>query len=171
MNTLLKGIIFVALMSAISCKKDPDRTYNMNLRLNGVMTILHQATARLAPDTLNPAHTDFRVTAATFDSSKALTIDIHKNDNNLPAGSYASPGTTAYTVVVNYYENIPSGMKIYSIYDAPGKGTSQYTVNLTEITDSYIKGTITGNYLTDKFSGTNATVEIAEADFFALRVF
>ena len=171
MNKLLKGITLIILVSAISCKKDSARVYDMPLTLNGVSVLLHQATARLSPDTLNPAHTDFRLTAATFDSSKALTLDIHKTDNNLPAGSYTSPGGTGYTVEVNYYEDIPAGISNYTIYNAPGKGISQYTINLTEITASYIKGTIFGNYLTDKASATNATVEIPSAEFTALRVY
>ena len=170
MKNLFKCVAFVAFISIVSCKKEKDRIYDFSLRVNGTVVLLHQATCRLGPDTLNPAHTDFRLTAATFDSSKALTIDIHKNDISLPAGQYNSPGS-GYALLVNYYENIPSGIKNYIIADAPGKGTSQYTVNITEITASYIKGTITGNYLTNKFSGNNETMEVAEGEFLALRVY
>jgi hypothetical protein len=170
MNKLLKGVAFVAFISFVSCKKEKDRVYDFNLRVNGAVVLLHQATCRLGPDTLNPAHTDFRLTAATFDSAKALTIDIHKNDVKLQSGQYISPGT-GYTLLVNYYENLPGSIKNYSIGDAPGKGTSQYTVNITEINASYIKGTITGNYLTNKFSGNNETVEVADGEFLALRVY
>lgn len=170
MKKVLQGMLLFSFVLLIACKKDKTPVYDLTLTINGTAVLLHQATAYLGPDTLNAGHTELYLTAATYDSSKALTISIRKNDLTLSTGAYTSPGT-GYTLLVEYYENIPGNIKNYSIANAPGKGTSQYTVNLTEVTASYIRGNFTGNYLTDTFSASNTTAEVPQGEFFALRVY
>ena len=172
MKRLVQGTVLVAIICCIfSCKKEENPVYDLSILINGTNTLLHNAACRLAPDSLDPSKTDFRLTASTFNGSQALTVDIHKNDLNFPATDYTS-GSAGYTVLVNYYEDINSpSITQYSLANAPGNGTSEYVISFTEITSNYVRGTITGNYLTNTFSGNNETVEVTGGSFYALRVY
>lgn len=170
MKKIVQGICLFSLVLIIACKKDSTPVYDLTLSLNGATVILHQATAYLGPDTLDAGKTNFRLTAATYDSSKAITIDINKDDLNLAAGAYTSDSDD-YTLNVQYFEDITGALKNYSIFTAPGKGASAYTVTITEVTGEYIKGTFSGNYLCNKYSGSNQTVDVTQGEFLALRVY
>lgn len=52
-------------------------------------------------------------------------------------------------------------MKYYEIDDALGLAPSKYTVNITSITPTQIKGTFEGNYLYDNFSSGDTDGGIA----------
>ena len=172
MNKFLQVFAFSAIVLIVfSCKKNKDEVYDLYITINGTPVILHQATCRLAPDSLNPAHTAFRMTAYAYDSSKALIVDINKDDIDFDPGIYTS-GNAGYTVMVSYYTDFNTpGMKIYNLANASGKPASLYEITITDINAKFIKGTIAGNYLTDKSSGADKTVEITNGDFYALRVY
>ncbi|MBL0359138.1 MAG: hypothetical protein IPP72_20735 [Chitinophagaceae bacterium] len=55
------------------------------------------------------------------------------------------------------------------IESVDGRPESAYTVNVTEITATTLRGTFTGNYLTDNFSGSGTVAEVTEGEFYVKR--
>ena len=159
----------VLLMFSISCKKSAGGPYNMTITVNGTPVTLLDATCKSGPVVGSPGITAFKMTAATYDSSKALIIEIQL-DQSLKAGTYASDGGSA-DVEVNYYENIGKpGKTNYTIANASGKPACKYTINIIEVAGNIIRGNFTGNYLTN-VAGGNTTIDIPSGDFYALRIY
>ena len=159
----------VLLLFSMSCRKSAGGPYNMTITLNGTPVTLYDATCISGPVVGSPGVNAFRMTAATYDSSKALTIDIRLS-GNMKAGTYASDGPDA-VVEVNYYENLSKpGFKTFTMADVSGKPVCKYTVNIIEVAGNIIRGNFTGNYLTNVSAG-NATSEVTQGDFYALRVY
>lgn len=164
------ALLLMFSLFSLSCKKSAGGPYNMILMVNGASVTLYDATCKLGPVIGSPGVNQFKMTAATYDSSKALIVLITLTNENLKTGSYASDASNP-AVQVNYYEDISTpGQKNFTIANASGKPACKYTVNIVEVAGNIIRGNIAGNYLTN-VAGGNATIDIPNGDFYALRIY
>ena len=70
---------------------------------------------------------------------------------------------------MSYLENAnTANMKYFDISDANGQPPSKYTVNVTSITATELRGSFTGNYLYDDFD--QETRQITEGEFVVKRI-
>src|SRR5689334_10640857 len=95
------AVLLMFSVLSLSCKKSAGGPYNMTLMVNGTSVTLYDATCKLGPVVGNPGVYSFKMTAATYDSSKAFIILITLTNENLKAGSYASDVSNP-VVQVNY---------------------------------------------------------------------
>ena len=77
-------------------------------------------------------------------------------------------------MIISFVSNPdPSTAKYYGINDAIDNDPSKYTVNITSITPTQIKGTFTGNYLystSNSYDPDGGIVHITEGEFQVKRV-
>ena len=152
----------------ISCKKNSDHDYYVKLKINGNWITWKTVAGELGPDLGDPSKTDFGVTANNDNSTDIFDISVQVDGSSFNTGSYASDNNS-YLVLVSYAKDVtsPSG-KFYDIIDAPTGPPSKYTINVSSITSTELRGSFTGNYLTEFISGE--TLNVTEGEFFVKRV-
>jgi hypothetical protein len=163
-------ILLLAIVSFFSCKKDSSSSdYYVKFKLNGNWVTWKKVVAgELGPDLADPTKTDFGVTANDDAINNVLDISIQVNSTNFATGSYDSDNSN-YWVVVSYMKDAnTANMKLFDITDAPSQPPSKYIVNVTSITPTELKGTFTGNYLSDW--NTGEMMNITEGEFFVKRL-
>ena len=95
-------------------------------------------------------------------------FSIQVDGTTFNTGTYTSDNPN-YIVYVDYADNIGTPTsRYYDITSAPSMPESKYTVNITSITDTELKGTITGNYLYDYFE--EETLALTEVEFKVRRI-
>ena len=155
--------LLIALLFLAGCKKDNnDPDYYVKLKVNGNWVTWKTVAGELGPDLANSAKTDFGITANDDALQTILDISIQVDGANFNPGTYSSDNLN-YWVVVNYMTNAnTANMKLYGIGDVTGRPVSKYVINVTSITSTELKGTFTGNYLTNI---DDETVDITEGEF------
>jgi hypothetical protein len=160
--TLLLPILFL-----ISCGKDDD-DYFVKLKINGNWVTWKTVAGELGPDLATPSKTDLGVTANDDALSQVFDISIQVDGPDFNTGTYVSDNLN-YWVVIDYVSGAnTSNMKFYNISDAPTGPGSLYTVNITSITDTELRGTFTGNYLYNH--ADDESIQITEGEFKVKRV-
>jgi hypothetical protein len=136
--------------------------------VNDSLVTWTNAISELGADFLDSTKTDFTINCSSKDTNDVISLSIQVT-GNLPTGVYQSDNSNAY-VLADYFTgyNSTSNYYDYDIDDASGMGTSTFTITLTSISTKEIRGTFTGNYLTDIYSGN--TVSITNGEFFAPRI-
>jgi hypothetical protein len=170
---LLLSLVFVAF----SCKKaSHSNTYSdsyAKIKKNGTW-ITYVGLGELGPDLGDNTKTDLGVSGSSTDMKDAFNISIQIDGSNFTTGNYSSDISTPYYLLVSLTSNPdPNTIKAYEVEDAANKAPSKYTISITSITSSQIKGTFTGNYLYDNFSSGDAdggVVEITEGEFQVKRI-
>ena len=90
-----------------------------------------------------------------------LTVQV--DGPNFNTGTYVSDNLN-YWVVISYVSGAnTANMKFYDIEDASGRTSSKYTITVTSITDTELRGTFTGNYLYN--NSDDETIDITEGEF------
>src|SRR5437773_7961158 len=172
----IKTLIFLSAALAIfSCKKDssgsnsttnPD--YYVKFKMNGNWATWKTVVGELGPDLGDPAKTDFGVTANDDAQKNILDISIQVDGSNFTTGSYDSDNGN-YWVVMSYVKDANTGtMKYYDIEDAASGPPSKYTVNVTSITSTELRGTFSGNYLFNYDNQESMT--ITDGEFVVKRI-
>ena len=160
-----KGVLtlLIALLFLAGCKKDNDvPDYYVKLKINGNWVTWKTVAGELGPDLANATKTDFGVTANDDASSQVFDLSIQVDGPNFNTGTYTSDNLN-YWVVISYVSGAnTANMKFYSIGDAPNRPSSKYTINVTSITATELRGTFTGNYLTNI---DDETIDITEGEF------
>lgn len=172
-------LLFLSLIfSAFSCKKnsassDTNGDSYVKFKLNGTW-VTHVGLGELGPDLGDATKTDLGVTGNSADGKQIFDITIQLDGTNFPTGTYSSDAYPSYYMVVSLMLNpTPSTLKHYDISDVSGKPSSKYTVNISSITPTEIRGTFTGNYLYSSFNSDDADggiVQITEGEFKVKRI-
>lgn len=160
--------LLVALLFLAGCKKDNnDPDYYVKLKINGNWVTWKTVAGELGPDLGNSAKTDFGVTANDDALTQVFDLTIQVDGPNFNTGTYVSDNLN-YWVVISYVSGAnTANMKFYDIEDATNRPSSKYTINVTSITDKELRGTFTGNYLTNI---DDETIDITEGEFKVKRV-
>jgi hypothetical protein len=69
---------------------------------------------------------------------------------------------------MDYMKNVNTDPIDYGNYDVSSRPSSKFTITITSITDNEIRGTFTGNYLSEY--ATENVQEVTEGEFAAPRV-
>ena len=139
----------------------------MKLKINGSWVEFNKALTNLAPDVLNPGKVRLGVAGDNADRSESFVIDIHSDTEIIP-GVYSSDDPQ-YLIDVKYYKHLNNEIVTYVIYNIAGRPDSKYVISITGITDDEIRGSFTGNYLANPFTGD--VQEISEGEFVIPRQF
>src|SRR5688572_1644440 len=162
-------VLLLAAFTFFSCNKDKDEDgYYVKLKINGNWVTWKTVAGELGPDFADASKTDLGVTANDDSGQDIFDITIQVNGTTFNTGSYSSDNTN-YIVYVDYADNIgTTSARYYDITSAPSMPESKYTVNITSITDTELRGTFTGNYLYDYFE--EETFAVTEGEFRVRRV-
>jgi hypothetical protein len=169
---LLTVLSFLCFLTSVSsCKKSQssqNSNYYIKFKINDSLVTWNNVICELGPDFIDSANTDFTMNSADKDTVDALSLSAQVI-GNLPIGSYASNASNT-VVFADFYTSFNTPNEIdYDIDDANGLPQSVFTINITSITPTVIKGTFTGNYLTDLFSG-GGSVAITAGEFVSPRI-
>jgi len=162
---LILTIVFAYFFSSCSKSNSAPGNY-VKVKINGNWITYNNALSDLGPDLGDPSKIDLTVTANNQAQTEIFDFSI-QSDNQITTGSYASDDSRYY-IDVDYMKNINSDLKDYGNYDVSNRPPSKYTITITSITDKEIKGTFTGNYLSDYT--TEEVQEVTEGEFAAPRV-
>ncbi len=165
-NTFKTFLLLLAVFSFFGCKKSSGDGYYVKLKINGSWITWETAIGELGPDFADPAKTDFGVTANNDSQDDVFDLTIQINGSNFTTGTYASDNLNYY-IVIDYLKDASGNAKFYQISDAPGRPACKFTVNVTAITSTTLKGTFTGNYLYDDID--DESLELTEGEFFVRR--
>jgi hypothetical protein len=156
--------LLTALLFLMGCKKDNnDPDYYVKLKINGNWVTWKTVAGELGPDFANATKTDFGVTANDDASTQVFDLTIQVDGPNFNTGTYVSDNLN-YWVVISYVSGAnTANMKYYDIQDASNRPASKYTINVTSITDTELRGTFTGNYLLNYTD--DETIDITEGEF------
>jgi len=110
----------------------------------------------------NPSQIMFMLVSNSNDLKDVLGFTIQRN-GSLPVGTYNSWDDPVHFIVDYFQDNTAPNEKDFTIGNAPGNPASTFTIVLTSITSTEIKGTFTGNYLYDYVG--HGTISITEGEF------
>jgi hypothetical protein len=162
-------VVLLVFFSFFSCKKDSGGTngYYVKLKINGNWVTWKTVVGELGPDFGNPAKTDLGVTGNDDAMKDVFDLTIQIDGSNFATGSYASDNAN-YLVVVSYAKDAAvANSHYYDISTVSGHPDSKYTVNITSITNTELRGTFTGNYLSEFI--TDDMLNLTEGEFFVRR--
>ncbi len=170
-----KLFFYLILTFFISCKKNHSSESAgdswVKIKKNGAW-ITYQGAGELGPDLSDQTKTNLGVTGVSGDQKERFDLTIQVDGPNLPAGTYNSDDANAW-VDINYSLSTPNGAndRYFDIRDIDGQEPSKYSVIITSITSTELKGKFTGNYLTDEYSSdTPEMAQVTEGEFSVKRV-
>jgi hypothetical protein len=159
------------MASISSCKKgqsSQNNSYYVKFKINDSLVTWNHVICELGPDFVDSTNTDFTINGADKDTVDFISLSLQVV-GNLPIGSYASTSSNI-VVFADFYTDFDTPNEIdYDIDNANGLPQSVFTINITSISPTVIKGTFTGNYLTDLFSG-GGSVAITAGEFVSPRI-
>lgn len=163
-------IICSLCFSIVSCKKDSakeneDSEYYVKFKMDGTWITWTNGLAELGPDLDDNTKTNFSFIGHNPGGSEMFGISFQVDGSAISQGTYSSDD---YYMPIDYTTGSGNNMKWYSMQtnQAP---YSSYTVTLSAITNTTIKGNFTGNFLVND-SDENDKVSITEGDFFLKRI-
>ena len=162
-------VVLLVFFSFFSCKKNSTGTdgYYVKLKINGNWVTWKTVAGELGPDFANPAKTDLGVTGNDDAMKDVFDISIQIDGSNFTTGSYVSDNVN-YTVFISYAKDAgAANSHFYDIANISNQPDSKYTVNVTSITNTELRGTFTGNYLSEFI--TDETLNLTEGEFFVRR--
>lgn len=164
----LKLLLLLTAISFFSCKKKSDNDYFVKLKINGNWVTWKTVVGELGPDLADASKTDLGVTANDDAGKDVFDLSIQIDGNNFTTGSYDSDNGN-YWVIVSYAKNAAAANSQYfDISSVGGQPDSKYIVNITSITDTEIRGTFSGNYLSEFIS--DDMLNLTEGEFFVRRI-
>jgi len=159
---VLPVLIITFAFCISSCNKSNSTpAWYLKVKINGSWVEFNTALSNLTQDVLDPYTNDLGLAGDNADRSESFFIII-RSDNQIPAGTYASDDPQCF-IDVDYHKRVNNDYVIYGRYSATGRPDSKYTVTITSVTDEEIRGSFTGNYLTDPFNGD--VQEVTEGEF------
>jgi hypothetical protein len=165
-------IIFSAafcILVITSCKKSSSSNgsaYYVKFKANdSSITWSKYVVAEIVPDLSDTTMIDFDLASGSNNQDTTFSLDIDVHGKTLPTGTYTSTDNTIYMYVEYNLDNNSSNVLDFEVEDANGMAASTFTITITSVTANEIRGTFTGNYLTNPPSGN--TVSITDGEFFA----
>ena len=169
---LLYSSVILLMISGVSCKKDSDApAYYFKFKLDGNWVTYKTVAGEYGPDLADPNFTDLAVTAWSDDQKDIFSLAIQVDGPNLPTGTYDSDNPDYWTPIDWMTGANTAAMRAFHISDEPTMAPSKYTITITSITDTELRGSFTGNYLYDDMATdpNDAVRLITEGEFVAKR--
>jgi uncharacterized protein (UPF0333 family) len=164
----IKLLLLLTAISFFSCKKNSDSNYYVKLKINGTWVTWKTALGELGPDLADASKTDLGVTANDDAGKDVFDLSIQIDGSNFTTGSYDSNNPN-YWVIVSYAKNAAAANSQYfDISSVTGQPDSRYIVNITSITDKELRGTFSGNYLSEFIS--EDMLNVTEGEFVVRRI-
>jgi hypothetical protein len=151
-----------------SCKKGNNESdYYFKIKLNGNWVTYTDAYCELGPDMGDPSLIDFVVNGGN--DNELMSVAIQSETGSIVPGSFnTSSVSPPYYMIIDYWKISPNDIQVFG-QSGPGNGNDPfYTLNITSITATEIRGNFTGNYLYDSFE--DESVIITEGEFVAQRI-
>ena len=161
---ILAAVCSIGLSSC--SKSNSSSSRYLKAKINGNWVTFSPALSELGPDLGDPSKIDLGVTANNAAGTEIFDFTI-QSDNQIGVGTYASDDSRYY-VVMDYMKNANTDPIDYGNYDVSSRPSSKFTITITSITDNEIRGTFTGNYLSEY--ATENVQEVTEGEFAAPRV-
>jgi hypothetical protein len=161
-------LIAFFIIAIASCKKSSSGTskYYIKFKANdSLITWNKYVTAENVPDLFDTTITDFDLLTGSNDQNTTLSLDLNVHGKTLPTGTYTNTEANIAMYTEYNLNNNSSNVLDYEIDDANGMSPSTFTIIITSVTSNEIRGTFTGNYLTNPPSGK--TIIITNGEFFA----
>jgi hypothetical protein len=151
-----------------SCKKDGnDPDYYFKIKVDGNWITYEGANCELGPDLGDPSLTDFVVNAGDDDVLVSVAL---QSTGDINTGAYVTSAVSPpYYLLVEYWKIMQNDIQIFDCASAPLAGGSEpeFTLNITSISNSEIRGTISGNFLHNYTE--DETINVTEGEFVARR--
>lgn len=143
----LKTLAFIGIVSifATSCiKKNNDPEKFLKVKIDGNWVTYEQTLADISPNMTDPQKMDLTIYAGQPDNYISVGL---RNIPEIAEGSYTT-GNGGYTLFVSARQTESGTTSDYhsSFYFGPDPVPS-YTLNITSLSNTEIRGTITGNFL------------------------
>lgn len=162
MKRVMRSFLMISvIVSLFSCKKESSGTTSgasyLKLKQNGTW-VTYTAVGELGPDLGDATYTDFDVVTQDAAPKGQFSMAIQVHSTSLPVGTY--PGTA-----IDYsYVDAGYNLHLFEMETAPTRtDIPAFTIHLTSITDTRLKGTLTGNYLYN--SDDDEIITITEGEF------
>jgi hypothetical protein len=166
-NNILLILAATLSIGFSSCSKSNSSSSSyLKAKINGNWVTFNAALSDLGEDLGDPSKIDLGVSATNSAGTELLDFAI-QSDNQIGVGTYASDDSR-YWVTMSYSKNINTDPIDYELEDVSNRPSSKYTITITSITDKEIRGTFTGNYLSEFI--TEDVQEVTEGEFVAPRV-
>ncbi len=161
--------IFIFVIS--SCKKSsPASKYYISFKVNDTLiTWKGHIFVLVGPDLTDTSQVSFSLNSTSSNSDTAYFIDLTIRGKSIPAitydYSYTYNDTTLYTDY-NLGNNDPNKPD-YDIESVSGLPSPAFSMTITSLSKTEVKGTFTGNYLASYASGPPVIVSITNGEFYA----
>src|SRR5215510_13266526 len=166
-NFLLAVCLIGIVFSFNSCKKNHTETsYEFKVTVDGQSITYGGAQFMINTDPSDSTMTDFQIYAGSLTDNINISI---QSAHGINTGAYSSGDHSPdYGMFMNAFKENGAVQENYSII-GPGTGTDpNYTMTITSVTATEIRGTITGNYLWDDYD--QKSMNLTQGEFVAKRV-
>ena len=162
-------IVFVFTTGLIGCKKDsnkdtPGTEYYLKFKKNGNWITWKNALCELGTDLDDNTKTDFGFQGTSDDNAESFGISFQVEAASIPQSTYNSDD---YFMPVDYTISQNNHTTWYSAHTS-GEPASSYSVTLSAINSTTIKGSFTGNFLVNDDDDSDK-LNITEGEFFLKR--
>lgn len=168
-NFLLLAFFIIAI---VSCKKNSPNNgkYYVTFKVNDTLiNWTKYIFVDIGPDQADTSQLtlDFNSTSNNMDT--AFFIDLTIGGKTIPASTYIYSHNYNDTVLYTDYNlgNNDPTKPDFDIEDVGGMPPPTFSLTITSITSTEVKGTFTGNYLASYASGPPVTLSITDGEFYA----
>lgn len=167
--TLLIAILLITGLN--SCKKESNNDtsngseYYLKFKKNGNWITWKNALCELGADLDDNTKTDFGFQGASDDNAEGFGISFQVEGASIPQGTYHSDD---YFMPIDYTISQNNHTTWYSDHTS-GEPASSYSVTLSSINSTTIKGSFTGNFLVNDDDDADK-LNITEGEFFLKRI-
>jgi len=170
MRSSISLLLFSILLALSACDKEPpaDNKNTLSYKKDGVTETMIPVYCSIKPNVSIPTKTDFVLTARTSDFRSDLAITVQVN-GGFTTGTYETVIDSGnYPAIADYFvDQGQPNERDFTIENAPAKPNCRFTVTITSIESTLVKGTFSANYLYDP--AHNESIIISEGSFVAKR--
>jgi len=160
--------VYVLLLASTGCKKNnnnvPISQYYLKIKIEGNWVTWKNSLAEIGPDLDNPTKTNFSFQGASDDNKEGFGMSLQVNGSSITNVTYSSDD---YIMPGEYTINENGSTTRYQLSD--NGPFSKYTITITSITATEVKGNFAGNFFVNTAINTQ-TIAITEGEFFLKRV-
>jgi hypothetical protein len=158
------GIVITSMFFA-SCKKSSNEpVYFFQTKIDGNWVTYSDAKFTISPNPSDSSISDLLISAGTEQNNINISM---QSIVNYGAGSFNTTDSIPISIHISLFKDDGNYLKVFGT-DGPGTGTQPYyVVNITSITSTEIRGTITGNYLYDNYDAES--INLTEGEFVAVK--
>jgi hypothetical protein len=162
----------ILIVTSFSCKKDDVNTGSyFKIKVDGNWKTYTNAIAEYGPDNADPSLINIVVNGYNNDHKELVSFHVQRG-GSLSTGTYHYDNQS-YWIGLDWFTDFNTNdMRNFTIYSAPGMPEPTYSITITSITDTHIKGSFTGNYLYDSWSDDpqEGVRRVTEGEFVAKRI-